>query len=161
LNNVRDLRLGYDGDRLLWLSPSMRSTSFDSAQSVALRKQLLEQATRLPGVERAARAVTVPFSSNWEPNLFTAGVHSAEKLGRMTLQAVSPGFFETMGTRILRGRPIASEDREGAPRVIVLGESMAKRLWPNDDALGKCIRVGRETDPCSTVVGIAEDVRRS
>ena len=161
LNNVRDLRLGYDSDRLLWLSPSMRGMSFESAKNVALRKQLLAQATHLPGVERAARALTVPFSSTWEPNVFTAGIDSVNTLGRMTLQAVSPGFFETMGTRILRGRPIANEDRDGAPRVIVLGESMAKRLWPDDDALGKCIRVDQETDPCSTVIGIAEDVRRT
>jgi predicted permease len=139
----------------------MRGMAFDSAQSVALQKELLAQAAQLPGVERAARAVTVPFSSTWEPNLFTAGIDSANRLGRMTLQAVSPGFFETMGTRILRGRPITRDDREGAPRVIVLGESMAKRLWPNEDALGKCIRIGRETEPCSTVIGIAEDVRRS
>src|SRR5262245_40858540 len=161
LNNVRDLRLGYDADRLLWLDPTARGMSFDSAQRVALRKELLAQASRLPGVERAARAVTVPFSSNWEPNLFTAGIDSVNKLGRITLQAVSPGFFEAMGTHILLGRPITSDDREGAPRVIVLGESMAKRLWPKQDGLGKCIRVGLETEPCSTVVGIAEDVRRA
>ncbi|HEY9226601.1 MAG TPA: FtsX-like permease family protein, partial [Gemmatimonadaceae bacterium] len=81
-------------------------------------------------------------------------------LGRITMQAVTPGYFETMGTRILRGRPITADDRTGATRSIVLGESMAKRIWPGEDALGKCVRVWSEKDPCSIVVGIAEDIRR-
>ena len=160
LHNVRTLRLGYDADRLVWLEPASRGVTLDSVQRLALRQKLLARALELPGIERAARALTVPFYSNWEPNLFTDGIDSVNKLGRMTLQGVSPGFFETMGTRILRGRAITAEDRAGSARVIVLGESMAKRIWPNEDAIGKCVRVSQPTAPCSTVIGIAEDVRR-
>jgi ABC-type antimicrobial peptide transport system permease subunit len=43
---------------------------------------------------------------------------------------------------------------------MVIGESMAKKIWPTEDAIGKCIRVGADTVPCTTVIGIAEDVRR-
>jgi hypothetical protein len=65
-----------------------------------------------------------------------------------------------MGTRILRGRGITDADHEGAPRVIVVSRSMAKKLWPGGEALGRCVKVGADTVPCSTVVGIAEDIRR-
>ena len=43
---------------------------------------------------------------------------------------------------------------------MVASESMAKKLWPNEDAIGKCVRVNADTAPCTTVIGIAEDVRR-
>jgi ABC-type lipoprotein release transport system permease subunit len=69
-------------------------------------------------------------------------------------------LFATMGTRLIRGRGITAEDRAGAPRVMVVSQAMAKRLWPNEDAIGKCVRVSADTMPCTTVVGIAEDVRR-
>jgi hypothetical protein len=88
------------------------------------------------------------------------GIDSVNKLGDFSLQSSTPEFFETMGTRILRGRGISDEDRANAPRVIVVGEAMAKTVWPNQDAIGKCIRINSESVPCSTVVGIAEDVRR-
>ena len=82
------------------------------------------------------------------------------KLGDFTLQAGSPSFFSTMGTRLIRGRGITTEDRSGTQRVMVVSEGMAKRLWPNEDAIGKCVRVNADTAPCTNVVGIAEDVRR-
>src|SRR4029079_331492 len=63
-------------------------------------------------------------------------------------------------TRILRGRGISAEDRANAPRVVVVGDAMAKWIWPNQEDIRKCIRVDADTVPCSTVVGIAEDVRR-
>jgi hypothetical protein len=93
-------------------------------------------------------------------SLFVAGIDSVDRLGSFTLQAASPDFFATTGTRILRGRGITSDDREHAPLVMVVGESMAKKLWPNTAAIGQCIKVAADTMPCTTVVGIAEDVRR-
>jgi predicted permease len=93
-------------------------------------------------------------------SLFVPGIDSVNRLGEFTMQAGSPDFLRTMGTRLLRGRDLSADDRTDAPRVVVVGESMAKKLWPNEDALGKCIRVGADTMPCTTVVGVAEDVRR-
>ena len=75
------------------------------------------------------------------------------------INTVSPSYFATMGTRIVRGRGFTDADRDGAPRVIVVSESMAKQaLARTADAIGKCIRVGADTVPCSTVVGVAADI---
>jgi ABC-type antimicrobial peptide transport system permease subunit len=63
-----------------------------------------------------------------------------------------------MSTRILRGRAFTDADGEGAAPVAVVSETMAKVLWPNEDAIGKCFKVQRETTPCRTVIGIAEDI---
>jgi len=160
LFNVRNVRLGYDADRVLWVTINSRSTKLDSAQQVALRRDLVAAAKRMPEVEHASRALTVPFWSTWNVDLYVAGIDSVNKLGDFTLQSSTAEFFETMGTRILRGRGIHDEDRANAPRVIVVGAAMAKTIWPNQDAIGKCIRVNSDSVPCSTVVGIAEDVRR-
>ena len=104
----------------------------------------------------AAHALTVPFAMTWAPDVFVAGIDSVYKLGDLTGQTGSPEIFETMGTRILRGRGIAREDRENTPLVVVVNELMAKKLWPNQDAIGKCLRLDADTMPCRTVVGIAE-----
>src|SRR5205823_4167133 len=75
------------------------------------------------------------------------------------LQAGSPDYFATMATRIVRGRGITAEDRADAPRVAVVSEAMAKALWKRADPIGKCIRVQRDTMPCTTVVGVAENTK--
>jgi putative ABC transport system permease protein len=89
------------------------------------------------------------------------GIDSVGALGNFTLQAASPGFLETMGTRLIRGRAFTNADAAAGPKVMIVGQSMAARLWPGEDALGKCVRVLADTAPCTTVVGIAQDVRRT
>jgi len=160
LVNVQNVRMGYDADRLLWVDINMRSLKTDSVADVQLRQRLLDRAQKLPGVENATRALTVPFWMTWQVNLYTPGIDSVNRLGDFTLQAASPDFFATMGTRIIRGRGFTAADGAHAPHVMVVGESMAKKIWPKEDAIGKCMRVSADTVPCSTIVGIAEDVRR-
>jgi hypothetical protein len=111
----------------------------------------------MPGVERASLVSSVPFWSTSETYLAVAGIDSVERLGNFTYQHGTPDYFATMGTRIVRGRPFGTEDRAGAPRVAVVSEGMANVLWPGKDAIGQCMRVGADTMPCTTVVGIAED----
>jgi hypothetical protein len=91
-------------------------------------------------------------------NLYVAGIDSVQRLGIFTYQATTPDYFRTMGTRIVRGRGFTSADRLGAPDAAVVSKSMAAVLWPGQDALGQCFRVRVDTMPCTTVVGIAEDM---
>ena len=87
------------------------------------------------------------------------GIDSVSRLGQFNLNSVTPDYFATMGTRIVRGRGIEAGDVAGAPGAVVVSESMAKKLWPTEDAMGKCIKVGPDTAPCNYVVGIAEDIK--
>src|SRR5262249_7853074 len=139
---------------------NMRGVKLDTAQNRQLRDRLFEMARTLSPVENASRGLTVPFWMTWDLDLFVPGIDSVSKLGEFTLQAGSPEFFATMGTRVIRGRGFSATDIKSAPLVMVVGESMAKKLWPTEDALGKCVRVDADTVPCTTVVGVAEDVRR-
>jgi predicted permease len=69
---------------------------------------------------------------------------------------VDAGYFETLGTPIVRGRGFTEQDREGARRVAVVNETMARRYWPGGDATGHRIRLG-EAGPSLDVVGVARD----
>jgi hypothetical protein len=73
---------------------------------------------------------------------------------------VEPGYFETVGTRIVEGRSFAASDREGASRVVIVNRTMARLFWPGEHALGKCLQIGPDNPPCSTVVGVAENTHR-
>ncbi|HET6948332.1 MAG TPA: ADOP family duplicated permease, partial [bacterium] len=160
LNNVRDVRLGFDPDSVLMVEPHMRDVQLDSARIVALRQRLLAAATTVPGVEHATMQLAVPFGgmSSWP--LQVDGIDSVRKFGQFEFNAVSPDYFRTMGTRLLRGRGIENGDVPGAPRVMVVGASMGAVLWPGQDPLGKCVRIGLTPDtmPCTHVVGVAEDI---
>lgn len=96
---------------------------------------------------------------SWSLSLFVSGIDSVARLGRFTAQEGSPSYFHTTGTRILRGRGITIEDTKNSPKVMIVSEAMARALWPGRDAIGRCIRVRADTMPCTTVVGIAENVK--
>lgn len=170
LRNVRHLELGYDATRLLIADLSMRGVTLDSAAAVALRERLLTTAQGIPGVEHAALALALPLSHTMGGNIEVPGIDAAtrQRLFEIEQTAVTPEYFATMGTRILRGRGIEAGDVAGAPGAVVVSRSMARLLWPGRDALGQCVKVhslGRRQRgaalQCSHVVGVAEDIKNS
>ena len=158
LDRVRSMPKGYDLQRVVRVAPNLRGLELDSTSLTRLHDELLARAQTIPGVEHAARVRTVPFWSTATTSLHVPGIDSVRRLGAFTYQTATPDYFKVIGTRILRGRAFTSADREGAPRVAVVSAGMATVLWPNEDAIGQCIHVGSDKAPCSTVVGIAEDM---
>jgi putative ABC transport system permease protein len=162
LRAVHAIRLGYDVDPLLVIQVNPRDTKIGPVDGAALLQRSLEALRGTPGVVNATEAVTVPFFNSHGRGLVVPGIDSVRKLGRFTLQVASPEYFATVGTRILRGRGITRDDRPGAPRVAVVSDAMANVLWPGRDAIGQCFQVDDDSPPpvpCTTVVGIAEDIK--
>jgi len=159
LRNVQSLRLGYDADRIALVELNIRGIRLDAPQADELRSRLLARARSLPNVENASLQLTVPFWNTWSTRLFVHGIDTVAKLGRFDLNAISPEYFATMGTRLVRGRGFTNADGPVAPRVMVVSENMARTLWPGRDAIGQCVRVNADTMPCTTVVGIAENIK--
>jgi predicted permease len=161
LVKVRAQHLGWDPAPVLIVQPNYRGLKLDTAAATALRNRLLAAAQAIPGVEHAARINGLPFGTSTYP-LVVPGADSSQLAGRFNYQATSPDYFKTMETRIVRGRGYTAQDRGAASRVAVVSQSMAKRLWPNKDPIGQCFKVGSDTNPCTTVIGVAEDaVQRS
>jgi putative ABC transport system permease protein len=159
LQGVSAVDPGYDVEHLVWIEPRLRGTQLDSARRKALQLGLVERAKQLPGVENATLALTVPFNATYQDDLFLPGADSASIRGETIMQGTSTSYFATTGTRIVRGRGFTDEDRAGAPPVIVVSESIARSLWPDQDPLGQCIKTSERTNPCTTVIGVAEDVK--
>jgi predicted permease len=84
---------------------------------------------------------------------------AAEGLLSASWRMVTPGYFAAIGVRREKGRLIADTDGERAPRVIVISEAMARRVWPGMDPLGQQIRIGGGGGPTWTVVGVVSDIR--
>ena len=159
LQHVRGMRLGYDVDPLVYVTANLRGVTLSDPERRALIDRLFAAARAVPGVVNATLTVSVPFWSNEGRGApFVPGRDSTFKLGRFLLQAGSPSYFETVGTRILRGRGFTDADRTGGQKVAVITESMARALWPGQDALGRQFRLGSDTNSMTTVVGIAEDM---
>lgn len=158
LDRVQSMRMGYDATRVLVVSRMLRGPwpGVDAVQ--AITNTLVTEAQALPQVEAAAWVVSAPFISTSSVPIFVEGVDAAGSLGTFYYQVSTPDYFRTMGTRIVRGRPLDATDRMGAPDVAVVSESMARLLWPGRDALGQCFRARADTMPCITVVGVAEDM---
>jgi putative ABC transport system permease protein len=161
LRNVQSVRLGYDTEPVVMVDLNMRGVQLDSTAKRELRERLMATVKATPGVENASYMNASPFWSYWNTYLFVDGIDTVARLGEFDLNAVSPGYFATLGTRVIRGRGFTDDDRAGARRVAVVAEAMGKRLWPGKDPLGQCIKVNADTMPCTYVVGIAEDIKSS
>lgn len=159
LRNVQDYRLGYDADRVIVAGANLRGVRLDPIQARELTERMLRTVQTLPGVASASLTASVPFYSNESRRLTVPGVDSLSRRGVFVLQAGTADYFTTMGTRILRGRGFDEGDREGGAHIIVVSEGMASAIWPGEEAIGKCVRVGPLTAPCATVVGVAENAR--
>jgi predicted permease len=160
LRNVRSLDLGYAADRVLFVDMDLRGVGYTPEQEIALYERLYERLRVLPGVERATLSASTPFYSSIVPDIIIPPWDSLPTLpsGGPYVNAVGPDYFAVMGTRIARGRGFTDADRIGTPRVAIVSETMARVMWPGQDALGKCIKLSDSTStPCSEVVGIAPD----
>ena len=125
--------------------------------------QSLEAVRNVPGVTTAALTSQLPLSG--DVDLY--GVHfdppppddPGEVQGTFRY-SVSPGYIETMRIPLRRGRLFDERDREGAPRVALISESMASRRLPGRDAIGQRLRIGPTDGPLYTVVGVVGDVKQ-
>jgi putative ABC transport system permease protein len=159
LQHVHAMRLGYDVEPVLFVESRPRGVKLTRDEQLALDRRMLDAALSMPGVTHGSLAASIPFWSNEGRPIRVGGIDDTQRLGRFILQAGSPDYFATVGTHVVRGRGIEATDRPGTPRIAVVSEGMARALWPGRDAIGECFRIGPGDVPCTTVVGIAEDMR--
>jgi len=122
--------------------------------------ELLERIKTLPGVTGAALAQLVPLNGMRGGTDIMIGL--PERRGervrvQVDFNVVSPGYFETVGFPLVRGRALTGGDREGAPAVVVINEIMARRLWPHQDPLGGRFRLTSDHPAEVEVVGVVRD----
>ena len=124
----------------------------------------LAQLRALPGVKSATVVSPSPMDAPWTLMLFNAeGAPAPEPRGVHTAysRVPVPGYFQSVGQPILQGRDFNASDTAEAPLVCIVSQSIAKRFWPDDSAIGKRIRWGRldGTRPWFTIVGVVGDMK--
>lgn len=161
--NIDHSHLGMDPERVLAATVDLQGTDLSDKQAQELYRQALERVSRIPGVERASLAATVPLVDSMSIPLTVPGRQDLPHLstGGPYVNAVSEGFFATLGTAVRRGRAFTTRDRSGAAPVAIVNETFARFVWPGGDAIGQCLLIGETKAPCSRIVGVVQDARRS
>jgi putative ABC transport system permease protein len=153
---------GFDPDGVLTVAVQLPNRDYGSWQALLQFHQEFEERLRgLPGVESVASASHLPTEVG-ESNSFTIeGVQWPSEGEPFVLYAsVSDEYFRTLRIPLLQGRTFDARDHNDAPPVVVISESMARRYWPNGDAVGSRIRMGPDREsPLIEVIGIVGDVR--
>jgi predicted permease len=158
---TRAERPGFDSARNiagLYMYPGREE---DPARITAMYEGLRERAVAFPGVRRATYARRLPmWSSGGGATLRVQfpGLNLPENQRQPGIRynEVGPGYFETLGTRVLRGRMFGAPDTADGPRVVMVSEAFARRYFPGQDALTQSLRIrGKDT----SIVGVVEDAR--
>lgn len=162
---LRQVDLGLEPESVLTAQLSLPETEYAGAAEIAaFFDRLATEVEALPGVASAAAVRLLPLTGvigDW--SIMLEGVpYDPAANPNGDWQVVTPGYFETMGLRLARGRFLADGDRAGAPFAAVVNRSMAARYWPGVEAIGKRFRLGTRTDrPWFTIVGVTEDVHHN
>ena len=148
--------VGFRSDGLAVLSMDLESAGYDREQARLFYRSALDRLRTLPGVQQAALSSRLPFSSNFNvEQIWVPGYHQPGDRGTPTHNArVSSEYFETLGVPLLEGRVFSAADTPESPLVLVINETMARRYWPKESAVGKRIRIRDDTGPLHEIVGV-------
>jgi putative ABC transport system permease protein len=152
-------RSGFDRDPVLVVEVNAQKSAVSREQRPALFERLREAAAAVPGVSRAAVSFTSPVgASGWNTEV-VAGAASLGRRERMSwINAVSPGWFDTYGVRLIAGRDVSTADPPGA-RMAVVNRTFAERFMGGGNPVGRTFRTRGPSGPLTEyeVIGLVED----
>ena len=160
LQRAQWVDLGFEPANVLTVRIDPHQVGYDGPRTATFYDELDRRVRALPGVESAAMSFSVPMGY-----IFDGCPVSREEDAGLTEQtlpaagcnSVSPPFFDTLRIPILHGRGFTEQDVEGSAQVVVVNETLARLLWPNQEAIGKRMRVRGTKVEMWEVVGIARD----
>src|SRR5262249_39763244 len=134
---LRETGIGVDPTGLFTVRIDLPSAAYDSNRGQQFFGQLLERVSALPGVRSAALGLCAPVSGGCNGTIaWFPPAKEPLRNGRdpsVGIHWITPGFLDTLGVKLLRGRNITDRDHAGQPKVLLVSETAARRLWPNDD----------------------------
>jgi predicted permease len=157
LHNVKEHDVGYTVDRLLFASVSYATR--DSARDAGMSARFLALTpglAALPGVERVAFTSMRPKAGMSFTSYFPDVGRANKHLPTGMFTAVTPDYFDAIGTKLLRGRTFTRHPGPNAPYEIIVNQAQADAIWANENPIGHCVRFNADTMPCATVIGVAQ-----
>lgn len=162
LSRLFDIPPGFESAHLLTMQVQTFGARYDDDKIChQFFAQALDAVRQVPGVTTAAFTSQLPLSG--DSDIYGARFEEdSPDVGYSVFRyAVTPGYFETIGIPLRRGRLLDAHDVAGTPPAIIISESLAKRRFPNQDPIGKRVHVGGRIDsPMFTVVGVVGDVKQ-
>ena len=164
--NLRAIDVGFDAGHVLAFDVPQPTNRYpDAKASLQFAERLLPRISTLPGIRRASAVLLRPLwgvaGMDWSVVIEGQAPRDAAQNPLTNLEAIAPGYFETMDIPLLEGRALDGRDREGRPGAAVVSRSFARRFWPDGQAVGRRLRMPLPGSPYDrqwfTVVGIVGD----
>jgi putative ABC transport system permease protein len=164
-SKLMDQDLGFDRSHVLTFHVALAESQY--RDRVGIRNfydQVISKLQGLPGVQYAAAVTSLPAGWSWNSTEYRGEGEPPSAPGELRIavsQFVTPDYFRAVRIPLVKGRFITTEDGPDSGPVVVISKTLAQRIWPNQDAVGKQLRLGGEGEPWRTVVGVVGDVRQS
>jgi predicted permease len=152
--------LGFDPNRVLNLTLDPNEIGYSPAQGQAFYRELLRRVRALPGVLSASTTNSVPMGYYFNadaPQVEGYQPPPGQPAPLALINAVSTDYLRTMRITLLRGRDFTAADDDKAPHVAIINQTMARRFWPKQDAIGRQFRMAAEPGHPLVVVGVVRD----
>jgi len=160
-DRLKKIELGFDSRDLLTLNVALPPAKYSSGEKqIAFYEECLRRMQSVPGVRGASISSALPL----HPERFTPALPEGQpdvplrQRPLFIVETVSPDYFHVMGISLKAGRVFSEHDNAQAPKVVIANEAMARRYWPNENAVGKHVLVGLGPGP-SEVVGVVGNVK--
>src|SRR5262245_64281068 len=134
LTLLQAVNLGYAPDNVITMVATMRKPRLE------FYEQLLARVQALPGIEAAAIGSSAPLLGHSSNTLMEIEGRTTNKMAGIGFDSVSPDYFKTLGINLIKGRVFTAQDRIGAPRVAVINQATAERIFRGEEPLGKRIK---------------------
>ena len=159
---------GFDAGNLLVVDLPLSPTAYqDDVTRSAMVERLTDRVRQLPGVRGAAITTMLPMNGGGATIHFNRAARPPRGPDDYIMagyRAVTPGYLDTLGVPLRQGRLLDDRDRQGAPAVVVINESMARQFFPDVNPLGQRMQLGTEPSPdfpTMEIVGVVGDVKQS
>jgi len=156
LQKQQAIDAGFEPSKVLLATMNLSLTGYDQTRGQDFYQRLTERLESLPGVESASLAMVTMLSGqpfNWTARVAGYKPAPGEDMN-FRYNVVTPKYFQTLGIPLLRGRDFTVQDTAAGAPVMIVNETVAKRYWPNGDAIGKQISLGNRS---LEIIGIAKD----
>ena len=164
LVELNRIDLGFNPTNVLTAQLQVPATDYPQpADVVRFHRQVIERVAQIPGVRAAGSVRVLPLArtiGDWSIKI-EGRPYVPEENPNGDFQSVTPGYFEAMGMKLVRGRFLTAADREDSMPVAVINDTMAARYWPGEDAIGRQFMMGTDDKPWLTIVGIVGTVRHN
>ncbi|HET9702987.1 MAG TPA: ABC transporter permease [Vicinamibacterales bacterium] len=162
--SLRRVDPGFDMQNLLVLRIAPDVTRYRGQAVIDYYTRVLDSIGELPGVRSVAAVTVLPMSTIgsdfYRPYWLEGARPAGNAIPQANVRMATPGYFDTLGLRLVAGREFSRQDETTAPRVIIINESLARTAWPGQDPLGRSLVLDYQGGPTARqVVGVVRDAR--